>query len=259
MQPNMNQNEGQPLSGDAPSSTPQSSTFQSSGPLPIETRAGTAKSELFRYGTMLPVAGIMTIGLMLAMAGLVATEFTPQDKSETASFEINPKIEELPEHVRDITLDPLKEVEVPPPPPTIATVKVAEVTLPIVEVPGQKTVFDIGLIDMGPGIETVNIDKDPTPLVRIPPVFPNRFMQGDASGYCQVQFDINPQGQPFNISATLCTDKQLQSPTVKSVKQWKYAPQMRGGQAVTRSGLKTTIRFDLQDERGKVLPLPSGF
>jgi protein TonB len=96
-------------------------------------------------------------------------------------------------------------------------------------------------------------------LVRIPPVFPNRFLQGDYSGYCRVTFDVSPEGQPFNVSAQLCTNDQLKAPTLKSVQRWKYAPKIQNGRPVSRSGLETTIRFDLNDDRGQRLPLPTGF
>lgn len=212
-----------------------------------------------RYGAILPIAGVMTIGLMVTMAGLVASEFTPQDKSETASFEINPVEEDIPDPIRVVELDPLKEVEVPPPPPTIATVQVAAVELPIIEVVDKKLDHKKFELDLGSTVGVVHIDKDPTPLVRIPPVFPNRFLQGDSSGYCRVQFDVSPEGQPFNVRATLCTNKQLKSATVKSVQKWKYAPKIQDGRPVSRAGLETTIRFDLRDERGEVLPVPNGY
>jgi protein TonB len=217
------------------------------------------KGGVFRYGVVLPLAGCVTLGLMLTMAGLVAAEFTPQDKTETAMFEINPVVEDLPDAVRTLEVDPLREVEVPPPPPTIATVKTAAVELPIVEVVGKRIEFDMTDLDFGDGFDSIPIEQDETPLVRSPPVFPNRFLQGDYSGYCRVTFDVSPEGQPFNVSAQLCTNDQLKAPTLKSVQRWKYAPKIQNGRPVSRSGLETTIRFDLNDDRGQRLPLPTGF
>lgn len=223
-----------------------------------ERSNGTSRDAL-RYSAILPLAAVATVGLTLTMAALVATEFTPQDKVEVAVYEINPVVDDIPDPIRDIKLDPLTEVEVPPPPPTLATVQVAKVELPTIQVVGAKTEFVIKDLDFGALIKTVHIDKEPTPLVRIAPVFPSRFLQGDVSGYCRVRFDISPDGQPFNVSATSCTNAQLKSPTVKSVQKWKYAPKIENGRPVARSGLQATIRFDLQDERGEVLPVPSGY
>jgi len=57
----------------------------------------------------------------------------------------------------------------------------------------------------------------------------------------------------------VCTSSQLRSATVKSVQKWKYNPKIVDGRAVSRSGVESKIRFDLQDERGRKLPLPSGY
>lgn len=216
------------------------------------------KRKALRYGLSLPLAAVATIGLTVSMASLIATEFTPQDKTETANYEINPRVDDIPDVVRTERPDPLREVETPPPPPTIDTYQTVAVDLPIIEVTRERTVFKMDRLNLKTDFN-VTIDKDPTPLVRIPPVFPNRFLQGNVSGYCRVRFDISPEGLPFNVQTTTCTNNQLKSATVKSVQKWKYAPEMRDGIPVSRSGLETTIRFDLRGDRGEVLPLPSGY
>ena len=211
-----------------------------------------------RYGVALPFAATVTVALTLSMATLIRAEFTPQDKAESASFEINPRVEDIRNPDRVEQPDPLKKVETPPPPPRLETVQTAAVDSPIIEMLGKKTVFEMKKIDIETDVN-IRVDTPPTPHVRIPPVFPTRFLQGDVSGYCRVTFDISADGLPFNVKTTRCTNAQLASPTVKSVQKWKYAPEIRGGQPVSRSGLETTIRFDLKDERGNVLPVPSGF
>lgn len=212
-----------------------------------------------RYGLSLPIAAVATVGLTLSMAALIATEFTPQDKTETASFEINPRVEDIPDVKRIEEPDPLREVETPPPPPTVATEQTSPVDLPVIKVAGKVPIFKMDPLDLGGGVKVVPIDTPPTPLVRIPPIFPARFLQGDVSGYCRVRFDISSEGKPFNVQTTTCTSSQLKSATVKSVQKWKYAPKIQDGLSVTRSGLETTIRFDLTGGRGEILPLPSGY
>lgn len=212
-----------------------------------------------RYGLSLPLAAVATIGLTLSMAALIATEFTPQDKIETASFEINPRVDDIVEPLRPEKPDPLKEVETPPPPPVVATIKTAAVDLPIIKVVGKTMEFKMDDLSFGEAIKVIPMDTNTTPLVRIPPIFPNRFLQGDVSGYCRVRFDISAEGQPFNVQTTTCTSGQLKSATVKSVQKWKYAPEIQNGRPVSRSGLETTIRFDLAGDSGEILPLPSGY
>ena len=225
-----------------------------------EAAASTPRTgNALRYGATIPLAAAVTIGLTLSMAALIATEFTPQDKAETASFEINPRVEDIMIFTPTEKPDPLEDVETPPPPPRIATDDAAKVDIPVIKVAGKVTPFKMDELSFGRDFDVVPIDKNPTPQVRIPPVFPNRFSQGNVSGYCRVQFDITAQGQPVNVETTMCTSSQLKSATVKSVQGWKYAPEIRNGRAVARSGLEATIRFDLRDERGEILPLPSGY
>ncbi len=213
-----------------------------------------------RIGLAMPVAAGATLLLLFSMARLIATEFTPQDKLPTASFDINPVPDDIlpPDDISKP--DPLKKVDVPSPPPSLDVVKVAEVALPVIEVGGKELEWDPTLIDIGINTgEIIVADADEQPTVRIPPVFPPRFSQGNHSGYCNVRFDVSAQGAPFNVEAISCTNRQLTSATVKSVQKWKYKAAIENGQGVSRRGLKSTIRFDLRDERGDVLPLPNGY
>ena len=231
-----------------------SRTENSSGNEPISPKSGNA----LRYGLALPFAAAATVALTISMGALIRAEFTPQDKAETASFEINPRVDDILDPVRTEEPDALREVKTPPPPPTTGFVQTAAVKLPIIEVVDKRDDFKMETLIFEDTLN-VSIDKPPTPLVRIPPIFPNRFLQGEFSGYCKVQFDISPEGRPFNVQTTSCTNAQLKSATVKSVQRWRYAPETRDGRPVTRLGMETTIRFDLTGDRGEILPLPSGY
>jgi len=195
---------------------------------------------------------------MTNMAALIATEFTPQDKIATASFEINPRVEDIPDHKRTERPDPLQEVETPPPPPQIERAKSEKPKEGEVVVAGRTPEFPPPEIDTTV-FEIVVSDRDAQPLVRIPPNFPPRFMQGHHSGYCKVRFDVSPDGLPFNVQITSCTSRQLENASTKSVQRWKYSPKIINGRAVARNNVETTIRFALNDERGQPLPFPSGF
>ena len=48
-----------------------------------------------RWVLFIPVAAFVTISLFVLMMTLIAEEFKPQDKLENASFEINPKVEDI--------------------------------------------------------------------------------------------------------------------------------------------------------------------
>ena len=211
-----------------------------------------------RWIVFTPLAAVFTVLLFLAMRALISKDFVPQDKSETASFEINPKVDDIKVIERETKIDKVKKVNTPPPPPQIERAKADKPTEKIASIEGAIPEFEAPKID-AQNFKIAVSDRDAQPLVRIPPVFPPRFAQGDNSGYCKVRFDVSPEGQPFNIQTTVCTSKLLERATVKNVQKWKYNPKIVDGRSVSRSGVETKIRFDLQDERGRVLPIPSGY
>jgi len=101
-----------------------------------------------------------------------------------------------------------------------------------------------------------NSDRDAQPLVRIPPMMPPRFLEGENSGFCRVKFDVSPDGQPFNVETTYCTSASLARPTIQSVQKWKYNPKIVDGSRVARTGVESKVTSLLQDERGRPLPFP---
>lgn len=94
-------------------------------------------------------------------------------------------------------------------------------------------------------------DRDAQPLIRIPPIMPPR---AKWSGYCNLEFDVSPEGQPFNISARSCTEKLFERASIQSVRKWKYNPKIVDGKPVSRTGVQSKISFKLLDERGNILP-----
>ena len=211
-----------------------------------------------RWLVFTPLAAVFTVLLFLAMRALISKDFVPQDKSDTASFEINPKVEDIKVIERETKVDKVRKVITPPPPPQIERAKADKPTEKIASIEGAVPEFESPKIDASNFKITVS-DRDAQPLVRIPPQIPPRFLQGDNSGYCKVRFDVSPEGQPFNIQTTVCTSRVLERSTIKNVQKWKYNPKIVDGRSVSRTGVETTIRYNIQDERGKLLPVPSGY
>jgi len=72
----------------------------------------------------------VTTAIGLFMAAMIATEFVPQEKHVTLSYEINPQVEDIetpPDREQPKAFD---RVETPPPPPSIER---AESGLPDIE------------------------------------------------------------------------------------------------------------------------------
>ncbi|MGJ8559053.1 MAG: energy transducer TonB [Litorimonas sp.] len=202
-----------------------------------------------RWLAIIPAA-IVTVVLFVLMMSLISEEFKPQDKLDLASFEINPKVEDVKILERETKITEIKKIETPPPPPQIERQKADRPAEPISSLEGAVPEFEAPEIDRSQFQITVS-DRDAQPLVRIPPIMPPR---ADKSGHCVVKFNVSPDGAPFDVETTYCTESLFSRPTVKSVQKWKYNPKIQDGRPVGRVGVVSKITFRLTDERGNVLP-----
>lgn len=203
-----------------------------------------------RKASILIGAAGVTLALLSLMTGLIADEFQPQDRVDLASFEINPRPDDVPLLMerKPPKLDP---IEVPPAPPIVDIIRTDQPSEPII-VPGQpKGVFDPKIYVIRTSVPIIPSDTDPQPLIRVPPIMPPRATR---SGHCQMAFDISPEGTPFNIKASSCSETVFQRPAVRAVGKWVYRPEIKDGLPVMRTGLTTTIRFKLTDDRGGIIP-----
>jgi len=205
---------------------------------------------IIRWIVGLPIAGILTFLLFVGMKALITGDFKPEKKAEVASFEINPKVEDIKVVVRENVVKDVKKVVTPPPPPQIERQQAAKPTEAIASLEGAIPEFDAPKIDRS-NFKIQVSDRDAQPLVRIPPIMPPR---AEKSGHCKIRFDVSPEGAPFNIVSTFCTQRLFERPSIKSVSKWKYNPKIVDGRPTARSGVETKITFRLADERGNVIP-----
>ena len=205
---------------------------------------------IIRWIIGVPVAAFVTIGLFVLMMTLIAEEFKPQDKVATASFEINPTVEDIKVIKRDTKVQQVKKVVTPPPPPQIERQQAAKPQERIASLEGAIPEFETPKIDRQ-SFKIAVSDRDAQPLVRIPPIMPPR---AEKSGHCRVRFDVSPEGAPFNVTTTYCTQSLFSRATVKSVQKWKYNPKVVDGRNVARKGVENKVTYRLTDERGRIIP-----
>lgn len=196
------------------------------------------------------IAAFVTFVLFVAMMLMIRGDFEPQEKIENASFEINPKVEDIKVAVRETKIAKISKVVTPPPPPQIERQQAAQPTVAIASLEGAIPDFQAPKLDRQNFQITVS-DRDAQPLVRIPGIMPPR---AEKSGHCMMRFDVSPEGQPFNVQATYCSQSLFKRASVKSVQKWKYQPKVVDGRSVARSGVITKITYTLQDERGRNIP-----
>lgn len=205
---------------------------------------------MLRWLIFIPVAAIVTFFLFNIMMALIAGDFKPQEKFAAANFEINPTVDDIKVIKRETKVQQVKKVITPPPPPQIERQQAAKPTEAIASLEGAIPEFEAPKIDRQ-NFKIQVSDRDAQPLVRIPPIMPPR---AEKSGHCKVKFDVSPEGQPFNVEATYCSQSLFKRASIKSVQKWKYNPKIVDGRAVSRSGVESKITFKLADERGRIIP-----
>jgi protein TonB len=91
-------------------------------------------------------------------------------------------------------------------------------------------------------------DRDTIPLVRVPPDYPARAVNRGIEGWVLVEFTITGTGSVKDAKvvdakpATIFNDAAL-----KAIGRWRYNPKVENGQPVERRGVRTIIRFDLEN------------
>ncbi|MDA8708324.1 energy transducer TonB [Hellea sp.] len=205
---------------------------------------------IIRWFIGVPVAALVTVGLFVLMMTLIAEEFKPQEKVANASFEINPTVDDIKVIKRETKVQQVKKVVTPPPPPMIERQQAAKPQERIASLEGAIPEFEAPKIDKQ-NFKIAVSDRDAQPLVRIPPIMPPR---AEKSGHCNVRFDVSPEGAPFNVTATYCTQSLFERSTIKSVTKWKYNPKIVDGRAVARKGVENKVTYQLSDERGRLIP-----
>ena len=192
----------------------------------------------------------ISIGLGLAMMGMISAEFEAQEKLPALDMQINPVEDPIIDIDLRIEIDDFEEVEIPPAPPVIETVERTVPGEPIVDEDYEPPIFVKPVID--PGNLTIAVsDTDAQPIQRIEPNMPPR---AERSGHCMMRFDVSAAGKPFNVAATYCSQDMFERSSIRAVHSWTYRPKIQNGKATARKNVVTRMSFNLLDESGKLIP-----
>jgi protein TonB len=132
---------------------------------------------------------------------------------------------------------------------------------PTPEVP--KMAFSTGSVDSNIASITPNVDargamsglnisagsdRDTIPLVRVPPEYPPRALNRGITGWVIVEFTITGSGSVKDAKVVDAQPKTIfNDAALKSIARWRYNPKIENGQPVERVGVRTIIRFNLEN------------
>lgn len=151
----------------------------------------------------------------------------------------------------DIPSDPvltsmtLTSVDKPPPPPRPAVETRGSAPDFVITAP-DNSVFEVSKMKP-PVIQVTALVGRHIQVVRAPaPAVPAAALTRGISGSCDVLFDVDTRGRPFNLTAQ-CTDDIFRAEAIRAVSKAEFLPRIsQGGVAVEQHGAIYPLEFKVQ-------------
>jgi protein TonB len=198
-----------------------------------------------RFLLALAFAAVTTFGLFWAMQALISGSY------ELKEGRANPKVEFV--RLRRDRAPETKEREPPkrekpeqaPPPPQMSmaqNINPSEAVGDIMPVAGAAAAEIEQATSLGAG----GSDRDVVPLVRVDPEYPQRARQRGIEGWVDLEFTIGPAGTVENARVIGSSPPTVfDQAALRAVQRWRYNPRVEHGVAVSRSGVRVRLRFEL--------------
>jgi protein TonB len=89
-------------------------------------------------------------------------------------------------------------------------------------------------------------DRDPLPLVRVEPQYPQGAKQRKLEGWVQVRFTISTAGSVKDATVVKSSNSVFERSALQAVSKWKYQPQMREGKPAEAPDQQVVLRFKME-------------
>ncbi|HIF9449411.1 TPA: energy transducer TonB [Photobacterium damselae] len=208
-----------------------------------------------------PLAILLAGGLFTFMAWMVDNG-SRQEPESTPPLSFNMVMVEQESEVqrRQRAVPPKPEAPKPPPqvmpsqskPTSVSTLPVASISalgldtsISGIAVSAPKFGKIEGAANLGAGIN-VGSNQQAMPLYRVEPRYPARALKQGAEGYVVLQFTIDTQGRPSDISVVEAKPRRLfERDAMRALRKWKYQAKVIDGQAVEQPGQTVKLEFKI--------------
>ncbi|HIF9277332.1 TPA: energy transducer TonB [Photobacterium damselae] len=208
-----------------------------------------------------PLAILLAGGLFTFMAWMVDNG-SRQEPESTPPLSFNMVMVEQESEVqrRQRVVPPKPEAPKPPPqimpsqskPTSVSTLPVASISalgldtsISGIAVSAPKFGKIEGAANLGAGIN-VGSNQQAMPLYRVEPRYPARALKQGAEGYVVLQFTIDTQGRPSDISVLEAKPRRLfERDAMRALRKWKYQAKVIDGQAVEQTGQTVKLEFKI--------------
>nr|BAD04990.1 tonB2 protein [Photobacterium damselae subsp. piscicida] len=208
-----------------------------------------------------PLAILLAGGLFTFMAWMVDNG-SRQEPESTPPLSFNMVMVEQESEVqrRQRVVPPKPEAPKPPPqvmpsqskPTSVSTLPVASISalgldtsISGIAVSAPKFGKIEGAANLGAGIN-VGSNQQAMPLYRVEPRYPARALKQGAEGYVVLQFTIDTQGRPSDISVLEAKPRRLfERDAMRALRKWKYQAKVIDGQAGEQPGQTVKLEFKI--------------
>ncbi len=205
-------------------------------------RFGTARRSLV---ALLPAA-IVTGILYLAMDRMIIVEEVQLAKApERTLAVITPMIEDTTDPLPTRTQPERMDAVTPPPPPKLG-IQRDNVVLPVVNLTGSapKALDFVGIRKIA--YPPAAIGDRGLVVIRPPvPAYPSSAAVRRLEGKCDVRFDVDSRGRPFNVNA-VCSDDVFKRAAERAVASAEFAPRIVDDRPVERRNVVYPVNFSLR-------------
>jgi protein TonB len=188
-------------------------------------------------------ATAMTILLFLLMAFLITPRAdVPADEVVDVAIDITRhKREEASEEKNRVERKKPVQEELPPP-PAIPRTRPQAVTN------DDALLVDIRDFENGQNLFGANADRRATPIIRVPPQYPQSALIRGIEGWVMVEFTITAGGAVTD-ARVIESEPQgtFDRETLRAIKRWKYQPKIVDGQPVPQYNMRELVQFVLEE------------
>mgnify|MGYP003489379309 CR=1 FL=1 len=211
---------------------------------------------LWRYAIAVLLSGVLTAGLFGGLRMLINVRAEVDDSVALSTIEfvrlrreveIEEKKREKPERAKP---------EQAPVTPTLAVAKEEGVDLGLdVEAIAAGLGAEFGSAGGGGGdgmgrgglaFSAGLSDRDPLPLVRVEPQYPQQARQRKLEGWVQVRFTISSAGSVKDAAVVKSSNSVFERSALQAVSKWKYQPQMQEGKPAEAPDQQVVLRFKME-------------
>ena len=194
-----------------------------------------------------PIAAVITFLLFIMMGALIVPKAIELKEKEFRTLERITPQDELQEvrRTQRTSARRIQTADKPPPPPKLSAAK-SNVNLPTPQIQGAApSELKIGAVSSFAMDAVAVSDRDAQPIRPPLPSYPTRAAERGIEGDCEVRFDVDPRGKPYNIVAD-CTDDVFTREAERAVGKVEFAPKIVKGAPVGRKNVVYPLSFTLQ-------------